>query len=890
MKRSCVVSKGSALNDHPFTCRSPLLKAVSLGTAMTALLSSVSPVIASTFSPIEQQTTIQSSKSSKGAGIISLESPDRASKNFHGSAFTSDHYCGVDNILISISSDSRKIISEENYVNLLTHHQFDNCSSHGFGVQRAIWTVNGQNTVLDVSETSVLNDVLKKIPRDEPSKDVNGTLLPSARNIAIGLEAQALGANPSIEANTGAIAIGMQTTAHRRSIALGTQAAALDNGMVSNSGSVAIGFHAEALDGNSVALGSASLTRRDGIALGYNTSSRFKAIAIGSAAEAKGEGAIAIGYHATSEADKSIALGFDSVARVRSSYNGYDPLSGKYLEGSLDHIWRASDGILSIGDEAKKKTRQIIGVAAGREDTDAVNVAQLKALRELVTKDNFVEQEEGANGSGRIIIGSKVGGTEVNFANKDHQGRTLSGLKDGALSENSTEAVTGKQLYKVDSELTKTTKKVSDVSETIDGLSTSVSGLSTSVSGLSSDVFKVKNDVSDVAKNTTRYLGGGADVLSGKIPTYKIQGGNYKDVGAAFAGVDGSITDLYSKISNGSGGGLVQQEEGANGSGRIIIGSKVGGTEVNFENKDKKGRTLSGLKDGLVSEASTEAVTGKQLYKVDSELTKTTKKVSDVSKTVEGLSTSVSSLSTNVKQVQGDVSKIAKNASDYLGGGANVLVGTAPTYKVQGKNYQNVGTAFAGVDVSITDLYSKISNGSGGGLVQQEEGANDSGRIIIGSKVGGTEVNFENKDKKGRTLSGLKDGTLSEASTEAVTGKQLYKVDSELTKTTKKVSDVSKTVEGLSTSVSGLSTNVKKVEGDVSAIAKNASDYLGGGANVLDGTAPTYKVQGKNYQNVGTAFAGVDVSITDIYSKIASVGGVVLLNKKQVKKAMALSR
>ncbi|WP_407965689.1 hypothetical protein [Bartonella sp. C271] len=180
MKRLRVVSKGSALNDHPFLCRSPLLKAVSLGTAVTALLSNVSPVIASTFSPIEQQTTIQSSKSSKGAGIISLESPDRASKNSHGSAFTSDHYCGVDNILISTSSDSGKIISEENYVNLLTHHQFDNCSSHGFGAQRAIWTVNGQNTVLDVSETSVL----RKFLRDEGSGKINsGRLLPDSHNI-----------------------------------------------------------------------------------------------------------------------------------------------------------------------------------------------------------------------------------------------------------------------------------------------------------------------------------------------------------------------------------------------------------------------------------------------------------------------------------------------------------------------------------------------------------------------------------------------------------------------------------------------------------------------------------------------------------------------------------
>ncbi len=588
--------------------------------------------------------------------------------------------------------------------------------------------------------------------------------------------------------------------------------------------------------------------------------------------------------------------------------------------------------------------------------------------------DSLVQQEKEESSNGRITIGSKVGGTEVNFTNKDGEGRTLSGLADGKLSDSSTEAVTGKQLYDVDTKLTKTTQDV-----------TKVQGDITKIQG---DVTKVQGDVSTIAKNASAYLGGGADILGGKAPTYKIQGSNHRDVGSAFVGVDGSISDLYSKIANVAGDSLVQQEKG---NGRITIGSKVGGTAIDLTNKEGKGRTLSGLADGKLSDSSTEAVTGKQLYEVD---TKLTEKVSDVSKNVADLSTSMD-------KVQGEVSTIARNASAYLGGGADILGGIAPSYKVQGSDYGNVGAAFAGVDSSLSDIYKElsgsgskslvqqeegesgritigsktggteinllnnqsvarvlsglgdgaISEGSnqavtgnqlyltnkkvseyfGGGagyedgewvdptftinvlqedgsteekeyknvaaalkdisssfttvvetnLIQQEESEDESGRITIGSKVGGTEVNLTNKDGEGRTLSGLKDGELSDSSTEAVTGKQLYDVDTKLTKTTQDVTKVQGDITKIQGDVTKVQGDVTKVQGDVSTIAKNASAYLGGGADILGGKAPTYKIQGSNHRDVGSAFVGVDGSISDLYSKIASVAGDSLVQQEQ---------
>ncbi|WP_158245057.1 hypothetical protein, partial [Bartonella bovis] len=66
------------------------------------------------------------------------------------------------------------------------------------------------------------------------------------------------------------------------------------------------------------------------------------------------------------------------------------------------------------------------------------------------------------------------------------------------------------------------------------------------------------------------------------------------------------------------------------------------------------------------------------------------------------------------------------NINKYLGGGANVLAGTQPTYQVNNEKYNDVGSAFAGVDSTLTDLYEKLDQVESGGsndLVVQDGGS-----------------------------------------------------------------------------------------------------------------------------------------------------------------------
>lgn len=95
---------------------------------------------------------------------------------------------------------------------------------------------------------------------------------------------------------------------------------------------------------------------------------------------------VAIGHNAHVQKAGGIALGSYSIASVDKGIIGYDPLTGK-ASTETSAIWKATHAALSVGSTKDKNnliTRQITGVAAGTEDTDAVNVAQLKKVAEKI--------------------------------------------------------------------------------------------------------------------------------------------------------------------------------------------------------------------------------------------------------------------------------------------------------------------------------------------------------------------------------------------------------------------------------------------------------------------------------------------------------------------------
>ena len=209
--------------------------------------------------------------------------------------------------------------------------------------------------------------------------------------IATGTESTASGLN-SIATGTNSIATGTN------SIAMGTDAKAMGENTISigkgnkvigeNSGAIGDPTTMENVNGvysmgnyNSIQGGGekakADKTARDIFAIGNNIGSDKKVTD-------KANGSVILGSNGYSNVTNGVALGYGSNASVEKGKVGYD-ITGTNHDKDTSGIWKSTESAVSVGNIDKKITRQITSVAAGTQDTDAVNVAQLKAVANQIT-------------------------------------------------------------------------------------------------------------------------------------------------------------------------------------------------------------------------------------------------------------------------------------------------------------------------------------------------------------------------------------------------------------------------------------------------------------------------------------------------------------------------
>lgn len=247
------------------------------------------------------------------------------------------------------------------------------------------------------SGSTVLGAQAKAVQSDYVTAIGYNALALSKRSVLLGVNTYANGES--------AISIGdSANAAELGAMAIGRQAAA------SSSYAIAIGDRAQATKAQAVALGqSAAATGAVSQAIGANSKSIGDySNAIGAGAVANNFKSTALGFKASANIDSSIALGSHSVAETARDVGGYIPKT-KGTGSSSDTAFYSTAGALSIGDETAGYRRQITNVSAGSKDTDAVNVAQLKSLQELV-KDTKVTVNKN-QASGNLVLTSSVDST-----------------------------------------------------------------------------------------------------------------------------------------------------------------------------------------------------------------------------------------------------------------------------------------------------------------------------------------------------------------------------------------------------------------------------------------------------------------------------------------------
>ena len=270
-------------------------------------------------------------------------------------------------------------------------------------------------------------------------------------NVAIGTSTIVNGSNATAIGST-AQALGKSSAAY------GTQAFA--NGL----GAVAVGPGANAGVSNST--GTEDGAREGATAVGRGSRATDKAAtAIGWSANASKQNATALGYGSAANIAGGVALGSESKTTKDAGETGYNPATGRTndynnLTNNTNAALASTRAAVSIGDDSVSVTRQLTGLAAGTQDTDAVNVAQLKAVNlkyagdsTQVTGSTDVRLNDGTfnvNGDGTLIsteatatgikVKAKVGGTITNDPSND--GKAKAPTTDGiATTTNVTNAI-----------------------------------------------------------------------------------------------------------------------------------------------------------------------------------------------------------------------------------------------------------------------------------------------------------------------------------------------------------------------------------------------------------------------------------------------------------------
>ena len=236
------------------------------------------------------------------------------------------------------------------------------------------------------------------------------------------------------------LAIGTESSAggNEGSIALGKKAS-VDSS--TNAGGVAIGLNASAKGISSIVIGK-DAKADDGnqahvIAIGVGATatgtSQYSSV-MGSAAKASREYSTVLGSNANSEVDGGVALGANSVSNrhaggsatgdVRTT-NPYIPAGAGAAQVNAINATKGTTGAVSVGSDTVK--RQIINVAAGTDDSDAVNVAQLKAAAANAAGSVSWTVQENYSDVNEVKNGSKVnfadGTNTTAFVTKDASGK-----------------------------------------------------------------------------------------------------------------------------------------------------------------------------------------------------------------------------------------------------------------------------------------------------------------------------------------------------------------------------------------------------------------------------------------------------------------------------------
>ncbi|ENB5087238.1 YadA-like family protein [Escherichia coli] len=611
--------------------------------------------------------------------------------------------------------------------------------------------------------------------------------------IAIGTDA---------EASTHTTTNGAATAVGYYSKALGMWSTALGAYSESNgNASLALGVKAQSNGDRSISMGassSASINAGYSIAMGvFAFTDAEYAVALGNESKALGKYSLALGNASQASGESSIALGNTSEASEQNAIAlGQGSIASKVNSIALgSNSSSAGENAIALGEGSAAGGSN--SLAFGSQSRASGNDSVALGVGATAATDNSV-----AIGAGSTTDASNT----VSVGNSTTK-RKIVNMAAGAISNTSTDAINGSQLY-------------------------------------------------TISDSVAKRLGGGATVGSDGTVTalsYALKSGTYNNVGDALSGIDnntlqwnrtaGAFTAAHgsnttSKITNVAKGTVsATSTDVVNGSQLYDLQQDAllwNGTAFSAAHGTDVTSKITNVTAGELSDTSTDAVNGSQLKATKDDVAANTTNITNLTSEVAGNTTSITNLTDTVTNLGEDALKwddaagafTAAHGTNATNKITNVTAGElsdTSTDAVNGSQLKATKDDVAANTTNITNLTGEVA-GNTTSITNLTDTVNNLGEDALkwddaaGAFTAAHGTNATNK------ISNVQAGIVSSDSTDAINGSQLY------------------------------------------GLADSFTSYLGGGADISDTgvlTGPTYSIGGTDYTNVGDALAAINTSFSD---------------------------
>ncbi|EJU7473177.1 trimeric autotransporter adhesin SadA [Salmonella enterica] len=681
-------------------------------------------------------------------------------------------------------------------------------------------------------------------------------------------------------------------------IAIGTDATANTYTNVDGA-SAAMGYHASAMGKWSTAIGSYSQSTGDSsLALGVkSTSAGDRAIAMGASSSASGSYSMAMGVYANSSGAKSVALGYKSVASgATSSALGYQATASGDDSAAFGNGAKAvgtnsvalgsgsiaqEDNSVAVGNSTTQ--RQITYVAKGdinSTSTDAVTGAQIYSLSQSVAdrlgggasvnSDGTVNAplyEVGTGiynnvGSALSALNTSITNTEASVAglaedallwddstsafSASHTGNAskITNLAAGTLAADSTDAVNGSQLFdtneKVDQNTADIATNTGSINQNTADITANTDSINQNTTDIAANTTSINQNTTDIATNTTSI-----NNLSNSVTTLTDDALLWDAASGAFSAKHNGSD---SKITNLAAGTLAADSTDAvNGSQLFDTNEKVDQntaditTNTNSINQnttdiatnttninnlsdsittladdallwDAASGTFSASRSGSASKItnlaagtlaadSTDAVNGSQLYETNQKVDQNTSAIADINTSITNLSSdnlswNETTSSFSASHGSSTTNKITNVAAGELSESSTDAVNGSQLFETNEKVDQNTtdiaanttnitqnSTAIENLNTSVSDINTSITGLTDNALLWDED-------------TGAFSANHGGSTSK---ITNVAAGALSEDSTDAVNGSQLYETNQKVDQNTSAIADINTSITNLGT-------------------------------------------------------------------------------------------